>query len=60
MTDLISKNYDTVDESLSNLNPLKQIYKFEKKSLKIYENKMIKLFNFTVFVNKKDLKKITK
>ncbi len=57
MTDLISKNYDTVDESLSNLNPLKQIYKFEKKSLKIYENKMIKLFNFTVFVNKKDLKK---
>ena len=34
MTDLISKNYDTVDESLSNLNPLKQIYKFEKKVLK--------------------------
>ena len=55
MTDLISKNYDTVEKNLSNLNLLKYIYKFEQKKLQQYETKMSKKFNRVIFVNKDDL-----
>ncbi len=55
MTDLISKNYDTVEKKLSNLNLLKYLYKYEKKRLSSYELKEAKKFDSIVFVNKKDL-----
>lgn len=57
MTDLISKNYRTVEKNMSNLNPLKLLYKFEKKRLEKFEKENIKKFNCNVFVNKKDLKR---
>ena len=56
MTDLISKNYETIEKSLSRLNPLKYLYKFEKKRLNNYEIKETRKFKSVVFVNKKDLK----
>lgn len=55
MTDLISKNYKTVEKNISNYNPLKMIYIFEMGKLINYEKKMIRKFNYSVFVNKKDL-----
>ena len=55
MTDLISKNYKKVEKNISNNNPLRLIYTFEKKKLINYEKKMIKSFNYSVFVNRKDL-----
>ena len=55
MTDLISKNYDTIEKKLSNLNLLKYLYKYEKKRLNNYELKEAKKFDSIVFVNKKDL-----
>ena len=42
MTDLISKNYETVEKNLSPINPLKYIYKYEKKRLKSYETEQSK------------------
>ena len=46
MTDLISKNYTTVEKNLSNFNLLKYIYKYEKKRLENYEKKQSK--NLTI------------
>ncbi len=59
MTDLISKNYTTIEKNLSSLNILKYIYKYEKKRLENYESKESKKFDKIVFVNKKDLKNST-
>lgn len=56
MTDLISKNYETIEQHLSLINPLKYLYKFEKKRLSKYETKETKKFDKIVFVNKGDLK----
>ena len=56
MTDLISKNYETIEKSLSRLNPLKYLYKFEKKRINNYEIKETRKFKSVVVVNKKDLK----
>lgn len=55
MTDLISKNYDTVKKNTGLLSPIRLIYNFEKKNLKIFEDSIIKHFDSIVFVNKKDL-----
>ena len=57
MTDLISKNYGTIEKNMNNLNPLKFLYKFEKKRLEKFEKINIKKFDWNIFVNKKDLKK---
>ena len=56
MTDLISENYKTVEKNLSSLNPLKYLYKFEKKKLMKYEIKQTTKFNNLVIVNKNDVK----
>ncbi len=55
MTDLISKNYETVEKNLSFINPLKYIYKYEKIKLKSYEINQSKKFDKIVFVNKQDI-----
>ena len=54
MTDLISKNYSLSSKKISYLNPLKYLYLFESFLLKNYELKMIKKFDSTVFVSKKE------
>ncbi len=59
MTDLISKNYTTVEKNLSSFNLLKYIYKYEKKRLGNYEKKQSKKFNNIIFVNRKDIKNST-
>ncbi len=56
MTDLISKNYETVEQHLSFINPLKYLYKFEKKRLNKYEIREVKKFDKIVLVNRGDLK----
>tara|TARA_Y100000389_G_C17457654_1_gene519298 strand:- start:1509 stop:2654 length:1146 start_codon:yes stop_codon:yes gene_type:complete len=56
MTDLISKNYETVEKNLSSLNLLKYLYKYEKFSLRKYEKSIFDKFDNIVFVNPKDLK----
>ena len=55
MTDLISKNYETVDSNLNKFNPLKFLYKYEKIRLKKFEKKNSQKFDTIVLVNKKDL-----
>ena len=60
MTDLISKNYLLSSKEISYLNPLKYLYLFESFLLKNYEMKMIKKFDSTVFVSKKETNLINK
>ena len=57
MTDLISKNYETVEKNLSNLNLLKILYKYERLRLAKYELNESNKFDRIVLVNKKDLQK---
>lgn len=56
MTDLISENYKTVEKNLSSINPLKYLYKFERKKLIKFEIKQAAKFNNLVIVNKNDVK----
>ncbi len=55
MTDLISKNYNTVEKNLSFINPFRYLYKFEKNKLKLYEYNESKKFDKIVLVNKQDI-----
>lgn len=55
MTDPISQNYKTVDKNLSIINPLKYLYRYERKKLIFYESHHSKKFNKVVLVNKKDV-----
>ena len=55
MTDLISKNYKTVQRNLSIFNPLKYLYNYERKKLNRYELKESHKFDRIVLVNKDDI-----
>ena len=57
MTDLSSLRYHQIFNQLSFFNPLKYIYLLEKYLVKRYEKKNIKLFDKTVLVSRKDVKK---
>ena len=57
MTDIISKNYETVLSELNFFNPLKIIYRYEHAKLKKFEYNQVKFFDQTIIVNKNDLKK---
>ena len=55
VTDLISKNYKTVQRNLSIFNPLKYLYNYERKKLNRYELKESHKFDRIVLVNKDDI-----
>tara|TARA_Y100001970_G_scaffold291468_1_gene428713 strand:+ start:11281 stop:12432 length:1152 start_codon:yes stop_codon:yes gene_type:complete len=56
MTDLISKNYNQIINSISIFNPLKYIYLFEKILVKRYENYCEDYFDKIVLASKNDIK----